>query len=241
MLSGPGEGAGWCAVWERGGVVAALGAEAGALAPRLLGVSEEEAVRPTRCEPWDVAALSVHTVGALARVGDALEGPVPDGGGARVSAAGYYRPDVRFSAQVNADRVQGAVEVAARRADAAEPGRVLVREWRVLRQRLVREPVDRLVRTRHGDVMLLTDFLVTRVVELVLHGLDLADALGRDPWASAEGVAVVEELLFAQADPGALGAAGLSGLALVRAATGRGPAADARGLRSAGVRFLALG
>jgi len=34
------------------------------------------------------------------------------------------------------------------------------------------------VLTRHGDVMLLTEFMRTRVLELAVHGLDLAAGVG---------------------------------------------------------------
>lgn len=48
-----------------------------------------------------------------------------------------------------------------------------------------REPDERVVKTRHGDAMLLSDFLSTRVLELAVHGLDVADAVGAEPWLSA--------------------------------------------------------
>ncbi|MBB6172362.1 uncharacterized protein (TIGR03083 family) [Nocardiopsis mwathae] len=223
------------AEWCRGEVVAALGAEVSRLVRVLSGLSEEEVVRPTRCSPWDVAALAVHTVGALDRVGVMLGAEAP--GRAVVGAAGYYRPDVRLSAEVDADRVRSAVEVAARRSDAGEMGRVCAGVWRGLEPRLAREPVDRVVLTRHGDAMLLTDFLVTRVVELVLHGVDLADALGREPWPDGAALGVVERLAFGGGDPG------LPALDAVRAATGRalpgGPGWAA--LAGSGVRVLAFG
>ncbi|MFD0591208.1 hypothetical protein ACFQZ4_00275 [Catellatospora coxensis] len=60
---------------------------------------------------------------------------------------------------------------------------------------------SRLVTTRHGDPMRLTDFQVTRVVELAVHGLDLADALGVAPWLTAQAAGVVEGLLFGLAAP----------------------------------------
>jgi hypothetical protein len=57
-------------------------------------------------------------------------------------------------------------------------------------------PPDRVVRTRHGDLMLLTDFLRTRVVELAVHGLDLAIGLDRDPWLTPEAARVVADLVL---------------------------------------------
>ena len=236
-------------VFGREAVVAALSDEVTALEEVLLGVSEQEMVRPTRCAPWDVAALAVHTVGALHRVVVSLDEESPEPGCEPVSAVGYYAPDVRFSVPVNEDRVRSAMRAAERRANAREPGRVLRRTWRVLAPRLERESEGRMVMTRHGDPMSLTDFLVTRVVELVLHGLDLADALGREPWASERGAALVWEVLFGAADretlervlPGASGG-GAGALAAVRVVTGRAPVRVEREvLEGVGVRALALG
>lgn len=235
--------------FSREAVVSALSCEVAALTRVLSGVTEEEAVLPSRCAPWDVAALAVHTVGALDRVLVALDAEAPANGEGVVSAAGYYAPDVRFSPEVNADRVRRAVDVAARREGPTEPGRVLSRSWEELSARLPVEPVDRVVRTRHGDPMLLTDFLVTRVVELGVHGVDLADALGREPWLTDEASAVVMGLLFGEADREALErvlpgvwSEGAAGVAAMRAVTGRAArGVDRAVLERAGVRFLSLG
>ncbi|KOX07318.1 mycothiol maleylpyruvate isomerase [Nocardiopsis sp. NRRL B-16309] len=224
-------------------------AESAALEGVLSGLSEAEAVLPSRCAPWDVAALSVHTVGALLRVGLMLEEAPPGPGVGLVSAAGYYAPDVRFSPEVNGERVRSALVAAERRADAGEPGRVLRERWRPLLARLASEEGGRVVVTRHGDPMRLTDFLVTRVVEALVHGLDLADALGREPWCSREGLGVVTGLVFGGADmvaveavlPGAADG-GAGSVAAVRAVTGRGgPVVDRDALVAAGVWWPALG
>nr|WP_304454298.1 maleylpyruvate isomerase N-terminal domain-containing protein [Nocardiopsis sp. YSL2] len=236
-------------MFERDEVLRALVSETDALEGVLSHLSEAEAVVPTRCEPWDVAALSAHTVRAMLQVEPMLDEAPPGPGTALVSAAGYYTPDVRFSPEVNGERVRSAVEAAARRADAAEPGRVLRERWRPLVARLAAEDGDRVVVTRHGDPMRLTDFLVTRVVEAVVHGLDVADALGREPWSSREGSGVAARLLFGGADmvavervlPGA-GGGGAGTVAAVRAVTGRGgPVVDRGALAAAGVWFPALG
>lgn len=236
-------------MFDRAVVVSALGAEVAALEEVLLGLSESEVVLPTRCAPWDVAALSVHTVGSLRQVAVALDGEEPGVSAPLVSAAGYYVPEVRFSPPVNRARVEGAVERAARRADAAEPGRVLRGSWEALAVRLPGEPEGRRIVTRHGDPMLVTDYLVTRVVELVLHGVDLADALGREPWTAGAALDVVRAVLFGSVEPGELarvlpdgaGAGGAS-LVAVRAVTGRSDSeVDRAALEAAGVTFLALG
>ena len=234
-------------VFERGVVVAALSDEVRALEGVLVGLSEGDVVRATRCEPWDVAALAVHTVGALHRVTVSLVGEPPGPGAELVSAVGYYAPDVRFSVEVNQDRVRSAVVAAGRRANAREPGRVLRGVWRDLEPRLAREPLDRVLMTRHGDPMSLTDFLVTRVVELVLHGWDLADALGQEPWTSGRGLDLVWEVLFGAADREALervlpGAGGCGASRAIRVVTGRSvERVEPALLASVGVRALALG
>ena len=88
--------------------------------------------------------------------------------------------------------------------------------------------------------MLLRDFMVTRVVEVAVHGLDLAAALDRSPWLTPEAAAELTGLLLP--DPSA-GLGGLDVVTFVRAATGRGllslPARDV--LEKSGPRRLALG
>jgi hypothetical protein len=52
-----------------------------------------------------------------------------------------------------------------------------------------------IVRTRWGDHMRFGDYLVTRVVEVAVHGLDLTDALSRPPVLTAAAADVVTRLL----------------------------------------------
>jgi len=75
-------------------------------------------------------------------------------------------------------------------------------------------------------LMRLDEFVASRVVEAVVHGLDLTDALGRDPMATREGVAVtaaiLDELLARKTVAGRPAGLG-DDMAWVRAASGRGP------------------
>ena len=75
-------------------------------------------------------------------------------------------------------------------------------------------------------LMRLDEFVASRVVEAVVHGLDLTDALGRDPMATPEGVAVtaaiLDELLARKTVAGRPASLG-DDMAWVRAASGRGP------------------
>ena len=217
----------------------AFAAEAANLSAALETVSEAEYDLPTRCTPWPVRALLAHVGMATGRVLAMLEEPAPEH--ADTDAAGYYRPDKRFSAATNEERVDSAVATALRAGTGAALAARFAASWRDVCVAAAAQPSDRLVRTRHGDAMLLTDFLVTRVVELAIHGLDLADALDRPPWIDATAVDMVTRLLVGDTS---LDALGWSPVRLLRVATGRAggdAAADVERLRATGITWLALG
>lgn len=105
------------------------------------------------------------------------------------------------------------------------------------------EPAGRIVRTRHGDAMLLADFLTTRVVELAVHGLDVADAVGRRPWLTAAAADHLRDLLFGPDRRAAVAALGWDPVTVLRKATGRDPVSgpERTALARAGLRALTLG
>jgi hypothetical protein len=86
------------------------------------------------------------------------------------------------------------------------------------------EPADRVVPTRHGDPMLLSEFLITRIVEVAVHGLDIADALDREPWLTPRAEEVVLALVIGATYREHLRELGWDGPTGVREVTGR-PAA----------------
>ena len=73
-----------------------------------------------------------------------------------------------------------------------------------------------------------SEVVASRVVEAVVHGLDLTDALGRQPMATPEGLAVtatiLDELLARRTVAGRPPDLQGDDLGWVRAASGRGPA-----------------
>jgi uncharacterized protein (TIGR03083 family) len=81
-------------------------------------------------------------------------------------------------------------------------------------------------------LMRLDEFVASRVVEAVVHGLDLTDAIGREPIATAEGVAVaaaiMDDLLARKTVPGRPADLADDDLAWVRAASGRAEHPDPR-------------
>ena len=231
-----------------GEVLDAFAAEARSLAAALAGEPAAAFGGPSPCPPWTVAELFWHVANAAGRVSRMLAEPEPEpGGGSQglVSAAGYYRPDRRFSAATNADRIATAQRGAAGLGPAglrAEFDRAWPLSWAAARD----APPGRRVRTRHGDLMLLTDFMRTRVLELAVHGLDLAAGTGRDPWLTDPAAGVVEELILPGPDGAGAGLRrqfGWNRATLVAKSTGRSPltAGERAAVQAVGARWLALG
>jgi uncharacterized protein (TIGR03083 family) len=203
-------------------VSAAFRAEAHALAAVLAGLPDRAWARPTRCAPWLVRDVVGHLVVTLARLPGMLSAPAPDA--ADTSATGYYQPGDRYSEQANADRVRTAQD---RVGDPAELVRELSVTARAVDEAYRGSPPGRLVRTRHGDAMLLSDFLVTRVVELAVHGLDIADALDLPPWLTPAAASLLPPSLLGP-DWHTLG---WEPVTLLRKATGRAALAPEESFR----------
>ena len=222
------------------GVLDVFAAEAAALGRAVAGVEDDaEWDRATRCAPWSARELLGHVCVVLGWVPGMLAEAAP--GRAEISAAGYYRPDHRFDASANAARIALGRERLAGLDPSALPA-AFASVWQDVARRCRREPDDRVVRTRHGDAMLLADFLRTRVVELAVHGLDLADALGHESWLTGPAADLVLELVVG-ADADRASGPGLSKELLLRGATGRAlpTAAEADRPASPGLRRLTLG
>ncbi|MET8527396.1 maleylpyruvate isomerase N-terminal domain-containing protein [Micromonospora sp. NPDC005172] len=220
-------------------VLSVLGGEVGALVAALSALPALAWERPTRCDPWRVRDVVGHVIVVLSRVPDMVAAPAPERAG--TTAAAYYRADGRFSDDTNDERVR----TAQRRAADPDPAllvRDLVDTGRTVVEVCREEPADRVVRTRHGDAMLLTDFLTTRLVEVGLHGLDVADAVPREPWLGPAATEHLLRLLFGPRWQVAVDATG-DPITLLRRATGREPvtAEQRRVLDQLGLRHLALG
>lgn len=224
-----------------GDVRAGLRAEVDALGAVLLALDEPCFGRATRCPPWSVAELVAHVTVACSRLPDMLAGPAPEG--AEVTAAEYFRPDARFGPAAESVRVA----IARRDAAASASGHALAEAFVRQAQEMVSvaegAPVRRVVVTRWGDAMTLAAFLATRVVEVAVHGLDLSAALGREPWLTPEGAAVVTEVLLGETGPALARRLGWGTVTLVDKATGRQPLSPPEvGLLSgAGAQLLTFG
>lgn len=226
-------------VWRCDEVSAAYAAESRAAVAALRCVPPDAFRLPTRCQPWTVLDLLGHTVIALARTDEMLDdrGAAGRDGAGLVGAVGYYAPDARFRADVDGARVSDAQRWAAART----PGDAvaeLARMTEAVATRVRAEGPDALVRTRHGDLMRLADFQATRVVELAVHGVDLADGLGVDPWLTDPAADLVVAVATGTTQTPLRTARDWDRSTLVRVVTGRGGPDGADGVvpLPAGVR-----
>ncbi|WP_434592273.1 maleylpyruvate isomerase N-terminal domain-containing protein [Streptomyces sp. A5-4] len=246
----------------------ALRAESQRLFEKVDGLPEGEWDRPSPCAPWTVREVFAHLTTAVGRVDSMLADPAAEpeadaGGGAEpeagasemlVTAAGYYARNERFSSTANGARVDAAQESAAGYADGRSLAEDFDAVWRSAAASCAKEPPERRIRTRHGDPMLLSDFLVTRVVEVCVHGFDVAAGLGHQPWPTAEAAEVVARLLLGGRpyEPGHAAGGGYAGSAagvgwdrttFLRKATGRLPmtAAERMAAEGHGLHWLTLG
>ncbi|MEU4611658.1 maleylpyruvate isomerase N-terminal domain-containing protein [Streptomyces umbrinus] len=226
---------------DQGRVVEAFRLESGQLAAAMTRVSAAEWRLPTRCAPWKVSDLLAHVRVVIAWLPGMLAAPAPTR--AEVSAVEYYRPDDRFAPGANAARIALAQDHAAEQFGGAALAEGFNATWQRVDQLCRAEPEGRVVRTRHGDPMLLSEFLLTRVVEVAVHGLDLADALGREPWLTSQAADLVQGLLLGPDGTAALGKLGWGQLRFLRKATGREPITreEALDVTRQGIRWLTLG
>lgn len=203
----------------------------------LQDLSEAEFRLPTRCPPWDVKELTAHVWRSLFRIPTVLDADPP--AEADTDSVSYWRSyDVPTDAPVIADHAR---ETAAE----YETGGALALAFDELcgsmLERARDEEPDRLIEVWWGPRLRLDEFLKTRVLEVVVHGLDLTDALGRDPVASDDGVAMVSVTLTSLL--GRAAPARWEPIELVEKGTGRAPLSDAdvQDLGAAAAAFPLLG
>jgi uncharacterized protein (TIGR03083 family) len=223
-------------------ILEAFGAESARLSEVVAGADDAAFARPSPCAPWTVAELVYHVRMTMGRLPGMLAAPEPVGSGL-VSATAYYRADQRFSAATNAGRIQSAQHGAAALPGAAARARDFAQARQHAWALLQAAPPGRVVQTRHGDRMLLTEFLRTRVLELAVHGLDLAAALERQPWMTPLAAHVTEGLLLPSAAAARLRAqTGWDQATLIAKLTGRRPVTAAEGqlIQSLGIQWIAL-
>lgn len=211
--------------------VATLSAELTAVEAGINDLSADDWARPTNLEPfdeatppWTVKELVAHidiSIGLTAALLDSAQDGQP--GRDRVSFFIANRSEV---APVVYDYARS---LAAEHTPESLADKVAA-TFKATIEGARGNPPD-LVGSGFFALMRLDEWVPTRTVEAVVHGLDLTDALGRDPIATQAGTAVtaavLDELLARRTVAGRPPDLG-DDLAFIRAASGRGEHADPR-------------
>lgn len=140
---------------------------------------------------WTIAELGAHLLRAATRVDEYLDLPV-DEGAPQVDRVAYWRYDADAEAPAIAERARAQ----AAGVDARDLPRLFGAGWRRSSMRARTLPPDRLLATVQG-VMRLDEYLATRVVEVVVHHLDLRRALELPPAATPDASRMTMEVLEA--------------------------------------------
>lgn len=177
----------------------ALRAECEGVSRTAAALSEADFALPTRCPAWNVKELLGHMLRDVDRINTALASPVV--AAADCDSVEYWR---RYDASAASPDSIGVADRARAAAAAYPTGSDLVRGWDDLWRTAVSsaetsEP-GRVVRT-WGPALTLDEFIRTRVVEITVHGMDLAEALGLGTWSTDGGRAITVGILTRLLDP----------------------------------------
>lgn len=144
--------------------------------------------RPSVLREFTVRGLAGHLLRAMTSVAGYLDRPEPAAadpgqGRAVVSAAAYYAAVLGGDTDIQSDLHRSVRQRGVEAAPGA-PGD-FAHEWGEIAGDLVSriraEPPQRLIEVYGGLVLRLDEYLLTRLVELVIHGDDLAVSLGVAP------------------------------------------------------------
>jgi hypothetical protein len=132
--------------------------------------------------------LVVHTAASIGLRGDL---PDSESGEPLVSAAGYYQRPERATTAHRRRNVQAAQDLAARLPAGMTAAGMFEQTWRETVARLGDQDPDRRVQIRAVGAMRLAEWMVTRVISVAAHGLDIALTLGRVPWTTSAALTVM--------------------------------------------------
>ncbi len=183
---------------------------------------DEAFATPTRCPPWDVRVLVGHMVRDLDRVLTYLGDAAPEM--AISDAATYFRS---YDPRAEGPRITaGSVEAAERYASPAALVEGFDSTLRRCLEEAARAGPARVLATRLTSIRL-DEFVKTRILEMGVHGMDLAAALGRRPWLTPAAASVVLSMLVGLLGADPAPALGWSDLTFIETATGRRPLTEA--------------
>jgi len=198
-------------------VVDALAREVGSVGQLLHMLKPKQWEQPTRCPPMNVRELAAHMLRGADRIQEMLDaGPVD---------AEPERDGITYFQSVT---VSGEIVKRAQEASASFPPD-LAKAWdldwtKALQRARMYINEDPVLRNVYG-LMRLSEYLKTRCVEVLIHHMDLDDAVGRKPHPDKEALEVVGDVLR-----GLLGTdlrpAGVDDVRFALIGTGRAPLND---------------
>jgi uncharacterized protein (TIGR03083 family) len=210
----------------RGDVLTVLLGECRVLSAVLRGLTPGDLARPTNCPPWDLRELVVH-IGASIWVGDI---PIPwaEPGAEVRDAADYYRRPERDTPAYRQDNVDRTRRLA-QRVPAADVASVT--DWfdemvSTTTDTLGGQRLDGVIDVPGRGAMRLGDWVLTRVVSVAAHGLDVAITLDRDPWTTPEALRAVRPVFVALLGGPPPDALGWDDQAFLAVGSGRRPLSD---------------
>jgi uncharacterized protein (TIGR03083 family) len=205
-------------------VIDALGAECAAFCSALPSVSASDWPRTTNCPPWDLKELVAHVYGST--MVDPSRLPPPADRAPVVEAADYYRRAERDTTEYRRDNVEHWQRFAAAFGSAEEIVEACARDWPRIIEQLGAEDPLRLIGMRWGVSMTLDDYLVSRVIGVAAHGIDVAITLDRPRWTTSDALRVVRPALVSLLGEEPPDELGWSDQDLLEAGTGRRPLTD---------------
>jgi uncharacterized protein (TIGR03083 family) len=171
----------------------ALRTECGEVSRFVEGLTEDDFVRPTRLELWNVKELLGHVYRGVERI--RVYAADPPGTAPTHDSVTYFRS---FDGSKGSADAAGVADRAKEVADRFPTGGALVEAWDALWPGVLTEAeaVDpsRVVVT-FGPAITFGEYLRTRVVEVTVHRMDLEDALGVRGWGTDGAVGIVDEIL----------------------------------------------
>jgi uncharacterized protein (TIGR03083 family) len=144
--------------------------------------------RPTNCPPWDLRELVVHTAASVS-----IPSPFPsvDPQSVPSSAADYYRRPERNTRQYRQRNVERTRQLSRQVLAGTSPARWFDEVTHDAVTKLSEDDLNRIVLISERGAMRLADWVITRVISVAAHGLDVALTLGRQPWTTSSAMTVI--------------------------------------------------
>jgi uncharacterized protein (TIGR03083 family) len=171
----------------------ALRREIEALAAVLHTLDPQQFAQPTNCPPWDLRELVVHTAASVS-----IRGRLPSAGPRSVPStpADYYRRPERNTDEYRQANVDRSRQQSRRLPVGTSPAEWFDKVTTDAVTKLGHDDMNRVVRISGHIVMRLSDWVLTRVISVAAHGLDVALTLGHPPWTTSPAITVIQPVLI---------------------------------------------